>query len=71
LVSTKVLSLMQFVPTRSNYSAHAKAFVKKRHSLALGAFVCLFFSDEDLNLSGEEPADGGLASGSKNLGLLQ
>jgi hypothetical protein len=52
---------MQFVPTRSNYSANAKAFVKKCHSLALGAFVCLFFSAEDVYLSGEEAADGSLA----------
>jgi hypothetical protein len=62
---------MQFIPACSNHSAHAKAFVKKRHSLALGAFVSLFFSYKYLYLSGEEAADGRLASGGKNLGLLE
>jgi hypothetical protein len=36
---------MQFVPARSNHSAHAKAFIEKRHSLPFGAFVCFFFAN--------------------------
>jgi hypothetical protein len=62
---------MQFVPTRSDYSAHVKAFVEKRPSLPFGAVVRLFVANEELDLLCKETTDRSFTSGSENLGLLE
>jgi len=62
---------MQFVPAHSNYPTHMKAFVKKRHSLSFGTFICFLVADQDLDLLGKEAADRRFATGGQNLGLLE
>jgi len=62
---------MQFVPTRSDYSAHMKAFVEKRPSLPFGAVVRLFVANEEFDLLCKETTDRSFTSGSENLGLLE
>jgi hypothetical protein len=62
---------MQFVPARSDGSAHVKAFVEKRPSLPLGAVVCFFVANEELDLLCKEATDRSFTSGSKNFGLLE
>src|ERR1700675_3025791 len=71
LVSTNVLSLMQFVPTGSNHTTHMKAFIKERHSLSLRTIVRLFLPDKDLNLIGKETADRGGTPCGENPHLLK
>ena len=65
-----VLSLMQFVPADSNYTAQVKTLVEQRHRLPLSALVSLFFTYEELNLMSQQAADGGRTAGSDDLGLL-
>jgi len=62
---------MQFVATRSDYSAHMKSFVEKRPSLPFGAVVRLFVANEELDLLCKETTDRSFTSGSENLGLLE
>jgi len=62
---------MQFVPTRSDHSAHMKAIVEKRPSLPFGAVVRLFVANEELDLLRKETTDRSFTSGGKNLGLLE
>lgn len=68
---SNVLSLMQFVPARSNYSTHVKTFVEKRHSLSLGMFVCIFVPNEEFDLLGKQTTDRSLTSCGEHLGLLE
>jgi len=62
---------MQFVPTRSDYSAHMKAFVEKRLGLPFGSVVGFFVANEELDLLCKEATDRSFTSGSENLGLLE
>jgi len=62
---------MQFVSACSNYAAHMKALVKKRHSLSFGSFICFLLTDEELDLLGKETADRRFPTSSQNLGLLE
>jgi hypothetical protein len=62
---------MQFVPTRSDCSAHVKAFVEKRSSLPFGVVVSFFVANEKLDLLCKEATDRSFTSGSENLGLLK
>jgi hypothetical protein len=62
---------MQFVPTRSDYSAHMKPFVEKRSSLPFGTVVCFFVANEELDLLGKEATDRSFTPSSENLGLLE
>jgi hypothetical protein len=62
---------MQFVPARSDYSAHVKSFVENRPSLPFGAVVRFFVANEELDLLGKEATDRSFMSGSENLGLLE
>src|SRR3981189_2318944 len=71
LVSTNVLSLMQFVSTGSNHTAHMKAFIEQRHGLPLRMIVGLFLPDKDLNLLGKETADRGSTPCGENPHLLK
>jgi hypothetical protein len=54
---------MQFVPARSDCSAHVKSFVENRPSLPFGAVVRFFVA--------KEATDRSFMSGSENLGLLE
>jgi hypothetical protein len=62
---------MQFVPARSDYSAHVKSFVENRSRLPFGAVVRFFVANEELDLLCKEATDRSFTSGSKNLGLLE
>jgi hypothetical protein len=70
-VSTKVLSLMQFVSTDSNHTAHMKAPIEQRHGLSLRTLIRFFLAHKYLNLVGKEATDGGSAAGGQNSHLLE
>jgi len=61
---------MEFIPARSNYTAEVKTTVEQGHGLPLGPFVCFFLTDEDLNLPGQEAADGSGTPRGHDPGLL-
>jgi hypothetical protein len=48
---------MQFVPARFDYSTDVKASVEKGGSLPFGAFICLVFTHQRLDLLREQTAD--------------
>jgi hypothetical protein len=60
---------MQFVPTCSYQTAHAKTCFEKSRSLPLSTLICLIFTDQGLDLVGEQTADRGLTTGRQNFGL--
>ena len=70
-VSTKVLSLMQFVSTGSNHTTHMKAVIEQRHGLSLRTLVGFFLPNERFNLLGKETADGGGTACGENSHLLE
>jgi hypothetical protein len=53
---------MPLVPASANLSAQMEALVKESESLALGAFVGLILSNQNLDLLGKQAADRGTAS---------
>jgi hypothetical protein len=60
---------MQFVPTCLYQSAHAKTSLQKSRSLPLSTLICLIFTDQGLDLVGEQTADRSLTTGRQNFGL--
>src|SRR5258708_5086807 len=71
LVSTKVLSFMPFVPAAANHAPQMKALIKQSGGLPLSAFVSFLLSDQNLDLLGQQAADGGTTTGGKDFGLSQ
>src|SRR5712692_1271786 len=65
-----VLPLMEFISVGSNHPAQVKASVEQGHGLPFSVFVGFFFAYEDLDLAGQETADGRGAPSRDHLGLL-
>jgi hypothetical protein len=61
---------MEFISARSNHAAQVKALVEQGHGLPFGVFVGFFFTYQDLDLAGQETADGRGAPSRDDLGLL-
>src|SRR5580700_8695451 len=64
-----VLPLMQLITAGLNGPAQMKTLFEQQHGLPLGAFEGFFLANEDLNLTGQQTADGGGTLGSDDLGL--
>lgn len=60
---------MQFVPTGSYQPAHVKTSFQKSRSLPLSTLICLIFTDQRLDLVGEQTADRSLTTGGQNFGF--
>jgi hypothetical protein len=65
-----VLPLMEFISVGSNHAAQVKALVEQAHGLPFSVFVGFFFPYQDLDLAGQETADGRGAPSRDDLGLL-
>jgi hypothetical protein len=61
---------MEFIPACSDYTAQVKTTVEQGHCLPLRPFVGFFLTYEDLNLLGQEAADGSGTPRGDNPGLL-
>src|SRR6476661_1792544 len=69
-VSTKVLTLMQFIPPGTNDSAQVKAFLQQCQRCAFCALILFFRAYQHLNLFGKQATDGGRAPRCEDFGLL-
>jgi hypothetical protein len=49
--------------------AHAKTSFQKSRSLPLSTLICLIFTDQALDLVGEQTADRSLTTGRQNFGF--
>src|ERR1019366_10346651 len=59
ILSTNVLSFMQFVAAGGWQSSQREAVIKQLHGLSFGAFVSFVFADKDLNLLRKPAANRG------------
>jgi len=57
---------MQVVPVAPDHAAQVKALIEQRRRLSLRTFIGLLVPHENLNLLGEESADGGGTAGGKD-----
>jgi hypothetical protein len=45
---------MQFIPACGDYTTQMKTLFEKSHCLPLSAFVCFFFSNQNLDLASHQ-----------------